>query len=581
MKTLLSKNILILFIGGLTLFSSCRKEANNPIPDSETTTPGKTITTSIGGEVVDENGNAVSNATVTIGTKTMQTNTNGLFLFRDISVNENKAYIKVEKNGFFLGSRNLMTRENSVSSTKIMLLSNASVGNFSSTTGGIITHEGVSLNFPANSVNIEGGGIYNGTVNVACKFLDPNSNTIGEIMPGDLRALNTNGEERLLETFGMASIELTSPTGQKLNIADRKKVELSIPLSGPYLTDAPATIPLWYFDEVNGIWREEGSATKVGNNFVGEVSHFSFWNYDKPMPGTSIVGSVHCNNSPLSNIKITISNSSGRTLGQTQTDNLGNFSGLIPMNTALIIKVYSYNPCSSAPIYMANIGPFTSPVSLASIIACPFVSNSAQLKGGLIDCSGNSISNGVLGVNENGYTSYFFPDGNGKINTSLIYCSPTTVSLTGYDFSNIKSSIPQSFSTGPTINFGNLIVCNNNNINEYISYNLDGTNYSLFASLGDSLSIRYSTNFSPYYTYIDCGGANGIYCYIQGTTAGTFTMSNLGVNRFHSDTSTMMTTINTYGNIGSFISGTFSGTYVDWGGTNHSLNGSFNLKRKP
>jgi hypothetical protein len=35
---------------------------------------------------------------------------------------------------------------------------------------------------------------------------------------------------------------------------------------------------LWSFDEAKGLWKEEGQAIKTGSNYVGDVSHFSFWN---------------------------------------------------------------------------------------------------------------------------------------------------------------------------------------------------------------------------------------------------------------------------------------------------------------
>ncbi|MER3463504.1 MAG: hypothetical protein C4329_02890, partial [Chitinophagaceae bacterium] len=31
-------------------------------------------------------------------------------------------------------------------------------------------------------------------------------------------------------------------------------------------------------DETSGIWKEESTATKQGNVYVGDVKHFSFWN---------------------------------------------------------------------------------------------------------------------------------------------------------------------------------------------------------------------------------------------------------------------------------------------------------------
>ena len=55
---------------------------------------------------------------------------------------------------------------------------------------------------------------------------------------------------------------------------------MSIPVGSTQTSSAPAEIPLWYFDETNGVWKEEGKATLQGNEYVGEVSHFTFWNCD-------------------------------------------------------------------------------------------------------------------------------------------------------------------------------------------------------------------------------------------------------------------------------------------------------------
>jgi hypothetical protein len=55
---------------------------------------------------------------------------------------------------------------------------------------------------------------------------------------------------------------------------------------------APPTIEMWFFDEVKGIWKEEGIGTKQGSVYVGEVSHFSSWNFDKWNPFRFIPTSI-------------------------------------------------------------------------------------------------------------------------------------------------------------------------------------------------------------------------------------------------------------------------------------------------
>ena len=261
------------------LLSSCKKDDPEPVPPSPPPVT-TTISASIGGTIVDEAANPVDGATVTIGTKTAFTNPFGAFLITGANVDPERAYIKVEKAGYFDGSRVIKASATATSSIKIMLLSNSPVGSVDNSAGGTVTNAGASVVFSSNDVAMENGALYTGNVNVSMSYLDPGNTDLGERMPGDLLALDASNDEMLLETFGMLAVELTGDAGEELNVAAGEEVEIRIPLSGIYLADAPSTIPLWYFDETNGIWKEEGQATLVGNEYIGTVSHFTFWNCD-------------------------------------------------------------------------------------------------------------------------------------------------------------------------------------------------------------------------------------------------------------------------------------------------------------
>ncbi len=593
MKPLI-KAISLLALAGFLFFSSCKKETqtfnpNIPSPPANTDYFGESmVTASVGGTIKDENNNAVANATVTIGSNNTTTDVNGVFLFRDISVNEKRTFVKVNKSGFFFGSRALYPSANAVSYVNIQLLSSNSVGSFSSVSGGIINASGVKLTFPANSIKVEGGGVYSGTVNVAAKFLDPESDDMSSQMPGDLMAVNSSNELKILETYGMAAVELTSPSGQKLNVADGKKVELSVPLSGAYLADAPASIPLWYFHESEGIWKEEGSAIKVGNEYVGEVSHFSFWNCDNPNPSTTISGTILCGTNPLANVWVSITNPSGRMLGAVRTNSTGGFSGFIPMNTALTIKVYSGTSCATSSwlgtvIYTANIGPYSSPVTLANIVACPSSgTGNGTLTVKLVDCAGAPISNGVLEVNI-GWARYFlFPNATGDVVTNITYCANATIDIQGYDYANSKISAIQTVNTGATMNVGSLTVCGA--IDEYITYNLDGTNYRIDKVPTNQVWEYSYTGATHISGYDGTTTTNNFTAKILGNSVGTYAMepdSNYLVNSLNvlPASTSMNATFTTYGTTsGSYKIGTFTGTFTDQSSIAHTLNGTFRLK---
>jgi ABC-type sulfate transport system permease subunit len=101
-------------------------------------------------------------------------------------------------------------------------------------------------------------------------------------MPGNLTGITINNEQKILQTYGMIAVEMEGSSGEALNIAGSKQATISFPIPSAMLANAPATIPLWHFDETIGVWKEEGTATKQGNAYVGVVTHFSFWNCDVP-----------------------------------------------------------------------------------------------------------------------------------------------------------------------------------------------------------------------------------------------------------------------------------------------------------
>jgi hypothetical protein len=585
MKSQNLKSISALLLGGAMMVSSCKKNeqtiepaVNNPGGGNGSgISSGINIQSSIGGVIVDENDNPVSGAQVSLNGTVALTDVLGVFLFNNVNLDSKRDYVKVSKNGFFHGSRAFTPNQGNVTSVKIKLLSNASVGSFTSSTGGVISASGVSLTFPTDAVELDGGGAYTGTVNVGLQFLDPNSSDIVDVMPGDLMALNQSGDIKVLETFGMAAVELTGTSGQKLNVAAGKTVELKMPLSGPYLTDAPATIPLWYFDETNGVWKEEGSATLVGSEYVGDVSHFTFWNCDNPQPSTEVQGRIICDTLPMQGLKVQIKNTTGRILGSAYTDNNGEFDGFLPQNTNLTIIVSE--PVCGGVLYTANIGPFNSPVTLADVIACP-VGSYGTLWGQLVDCAGAPVTNGALNVVVGGQSLVLFPNSNGYVMSSLPYCTNTSLDVTGYDYTNVKVSGTQTISTGAAMSFGTLSVCNSPD--EFIDYVFDGNSFSI-NNVNGSVDINSWGGETSIYGYNQAAGHN-IGISGTGVTLGTHSIvdSSLYVNNNSANISSTTGTITytVYGStVGSYVEGNFNAAFTDQSAASHTISGSFRVKR--
>jgi len=99
-----------------------------------------------------------------------------------------------------------------------------------------------------------------------------------------------------IKSFGFMDISVTTPSGDKLNLASGKSATVAIPVPFDMQDEAAnmGTCPLWYFDTTTGTWKEEGSGTydDTIECFVGNVTHFSTWNYDIRYPAGYVSGRV-------------------------------------------------------------------------------------------------------------------------------------------------------------------------------------------------------------------------------------------------------------------------------------------------
>jgi hypothetical protein len=156
--------------------------------------------------------------------------------------------------------------------------------------GGIASlSNGSSVQIPANSIIKKDGTLYSGQVNVTVRHLDPSEASFPAVVPGgDLAAQRTDNSGAILFSYGILRVLLRDASGNDLQIAKGKEATLTVAISQKQSADAPATIPLWYFDEQKGLWMEEGEAARQGNQYIGKVKHFTDWNCDVPGTGVEI-----------------------------------------------------------------------------------------------------------------------------------------------------------------------------------------------------------------------------------------------------------------------------------------------------
>ncbi|KQK27419.1 hypothetical protein AR438_04245 [Chryseobacterium aquaticum] len=526
--------------------------------------------------VLSTNGSPVSGATITIGNSTVQTNAQGIFVIKNADVKEKFAYVKATKAGFVNGSRTMVptTGNNKINIMMIPATNTSTVASGAIST--VSLPNGTKVKFDG-SFKDANGNAYNGNVNVAMFHLKPSDQYLNELMPGSFLANNTDGNSRIMETYGMLHVQLTGASGQNLQIATGHTAEMTVAIDATQTSPAPATIPLWSFNETTGIWQEEGSATKVGNAYVGNVSHFSWWNCDAQFPQCLL--NVHIQNStaqPLSNVTVKLFRQNQNSTSAI-TDGNGNASGIIPAGENLTMKIY--DACNNV-IMTNNIGPFAnnSNNTLPVITISQSLSNTIIITGTLKDCSGNNVTNGVANLSYASSTNYFSNYStqvtNGSFSFNVLSCaSSQQLTFSGADFTNLQTTGDINFTaTYPTTNLGNLTVCTS--ATEFITIQTDAQPIKYFISpIYADGNAQTPTSVLGLFISSQNSNAGFLLSSLNGSAVGTYT-SNFSLESLgefiNANGNNLTLQISNYGAVGQYIDFTINGTYTNTTGS-HTL----------
>lgn len=516
----------------LMLFTlvACQRELNFPTDPSNTgdvVNDNVTVTAGVRGTVIDEAGRPVSGALVTCGAQTQSTDRYGSFSFRNLSISKANGSVKVVKNGYFTHYRTFISTAGMIHQVRIQLLPKTNSGSFDAAAGGTVSlPNGAKLIMPANAVADASGNAYTGPVQVAMTWINPAANNLPEIVMGDLRGVTTTGQERGLETFGMIGVELTSPSGQSLNVASGKKADLTFPIPASLSGTAPTTIDLWHFNESRARWVQEGTATRIGNNYQAQVSHFSFWNCDAPFPLIDLCMTLQSaiGNQPLNNVSVRIRRPNN-SYGYGITDSVGRLCGKVPKNEALTLLVL--DQCGNT-VYTQNIGPFGQNTDLGVIQVTVPTTNQLTITGTVTDCNNNPVVNGAALIYTGGAYAYTVRVTNGTFTHTILRCTGAALNFTvlGVDYTSLQQGVPYSGSgTTGTVNVGTVQACGTA-ATEFIELIIDGTPYNI-VSPPDQVNVTDSATNIPRNATIfgirSGGGGNGT------TSVSSFSFDHAGV----------------------------------------------------
>jgi protocatechuate 3,4-dioxygenase beta subunit len=545
--------LLLMFIIG-----ACTKDLNLPAPEKE-----PTVTTTLLGTVVDESSNPVDAATVTAYGKTTTTDAQGFFTITNVEVSPDRAYVKVTKTGYFTGSKACAPAANAATQVKITLSSNAPNFTITSSSGGTASlANGSSVQLPVDAVVSSSGSAYSGTINLAVKHLDPSSDDFDNLMPGDLEAIRTDGSSATLYSYGMLNVELTDNAGQPLKLADGKSATLTFPVPASMQGNAPATIPLWYFDETAGIWKEEGTANLVGTNYVGLVHHFSTWNCDQAAFRTTVTGRVvDCHGDPVAGLAVLT--------GQRQviTNSEGIYTAFVPDGQSFQVSVF---PSDNFGVVGTpfSAGPF--PAEQTNTLPDLTVTCPGFVTGTIVDCNNVPVPGFVIAAWTGGSnTAVTSKNGTFKIPV-LSNQSVTIYAYSNDGFKSIPVNVTSS-SINPT-GAGQISVCSDAPILN-TTFTVSGgiyNNTDFTISQAGAVANYSISNDRTYLSLYDQATSKYFSINFPGNTTGTFGKPNEYLylqfdNTIATDSSQndLPFTITDYEPVGGVIQGTYAGSLYD------------------
>lgn len=532
------------------------------------------VRVTLSGRVTDENRQPVTGAKVTAGSTTIATDADGYFSLRNIYVDQNATLVKVEKAGYFTGTKTIISEVEKNNPVAIELIPKTVAGVINGASGGEVTvpAAGGSIRLqPDGVIDPQSNKPYTGAVTVSAYFIDPSAENFRQIMPGTLRGITTNNDETGLQSFGMMAVELNGAGGEKLQIASGKKATLHFSIPEALRSQAPATIPLWSLNENTGLWKEEGQATRQGNDYVGEVSHFSYWNCDAPFPIVNFTVTVHDQQGqPVAGGEVVISSNATDTIsisasGHTNAE--GIVKGTLPANRNLTLKVY--DKCRNL-LTTKNIGPFSTSTDLGTIVA-NIQTGKVTISGSVINCNNVPLANGyVLAEIENVY--YSIPVTNGSFSQTISRCgtAPASATLKAYDITGNSAGTAVGLTiNGNTLNAGQLSSCGTA-LNAYINYTVDGASIYV-APPGDTIiTVNTGSNITLIGSFPknDTTKTHIIFQMSGERRAGT--NHNVSIiyaykgEQEYTRNGVVTAAITEYGaGVGEYIAGAFSGTVID------------------
>ena len=240
------------------------------------------------GFVFDASGNPISGVTVTSSSGgTGTTDVSGGFLF---TATAGAQKVTASKTGYFDNFK--MITVGGITNMNIVLQTQTGIQSSVSLTGltnGTVTGTGTArasnnaeVSFPANAI-VDGNNnpVTDATMKIGNILVsDPGA---VDIFPGTFLG-DVSGSNEPIESYGFVNVSVEDGGGNSLSLNPAIGATVRMPVNPDPVGEN--TIATWRLNETTGVWEQGTNATRVGatNVFEFNVTSFSWWNIDKPLP---------------------------------------------------------------------------------------------------------------------------------------------------------------------------------------------------------------------------------------------------------------------------------------------------------
>nr|WP_174506815.1 astroprincin family protein [Acinetobacter sp. Marseille-Q1620] len=239
-------------------------------------------------------GASIPNADIIVDDKTYKTDANGVASFKvQVPKSAKQVVVNFKKEGFVNQSvlYDIPTAKNiNVSASLLPIKQTITVDQIELAQTIESKELHAKIDIPASAFVLQNGKVATGKISVDFTPWDITSSDLNA-MPANGVAKDKSGKIVNLISAGMISATFKNAAGQELQLARNKSADIQMDLPLKSINNqemkAGVSIPMWHFDEAQGLWVEEGTGyvvdsdkSSTGLAVTAKVSHFSTWNWD-------------------------------------------------------------------------------------------------------------------------------------------------------------------------------------------------------------------------------------------------------------------------------------------------------------